>query len=127
MLASVGSTRTRVTKRAGSVPTPEAIHVGVAAVPFVVLYSWPLLCPTQIVFAFPGVTSIALMKFPAVKGALMLVQLGPVVAVVAVVASLVRQSDAPPTSSRLALFGSSTNGAMKFACDAPQVSAITYG
>ena len=43
VLALVGSTRTRVRNRPGSVPVPDAAHAGVAAVPLVVLNSCPLL------------------------------------------------------------------------------------
>ena len=48
-------------KRFGSVPAPLAVHVGVAAVPLVVLNSCPLLWPTQTAFELPGVTAMALM------------------------------------------------------------------
>jgi len=37
VLLLVGSTRIRVTKRAGSVPLPSCVHVGAAVVPLVVL------------------------------------------------------------------------------------------
>ena len=50
-----------------------------------------------------------------VVGALIAAHDGPVVAVFAVVASLVRHNDQPPPSSRVGAFGSRMNGAMKLA------------
>src|SRR5439155_8052538 len=121
---SVGSTRIRVTNRAGNVPEPDAVHDGAAAVPFAVLNSWPLPCPTQIASELPGAIAIALMKLPAPIAGFTAIHDGPLAALFGVVASLVRQSEAPPTSSRFELFGSSTSGATKFASDALHESRI---
>src|SRR5512132_1604372 len=48
-------------------------------------------------------------------GALIDSQLGPVLVVLGVLASLVRQSDSPPARIRFGSLGSSTNGAMNSA------------
>src|SRR5258705_11679347 len=47
VLMLLGSTRIRVTKRAGSGLLPICVHVGAAGVPFVALWPWPWWGPTQ--------------------------------------------------------------------------------
>src|SRR5262245_39217240 len=76
----------------------------------------------------PGATAIALMYpvLPSPSDALMLAHDGPVVAVFAVLTSVVRHSCPPPASMVLELLGSRMNGAMKFAVN-PHASGIRKG
>ncbi len=137
MFELVGSIVSRVTMRFGSAGDVLSwrVHVGVAAVPLVVMNTSPLLCPTQITSGLPAATAMALIGCakPLTRSwTLIAAHVGPVVDVSAVVASLVRQSDRPPASSRRELFGSRMNGAMKLALAArvlvlEHTSVIEYG
>ena len=119
MFGVLGSTVIRVTMRFGSAVDPLStfVQVGVVDVPLAVVKTSPLLWPTQIRSEFPLATAMALIGELFVVGPLIDAHDGPLLddAVFGVVASLVRHSDQPPPSSRVGVFGSRINGAMKFA------------
>src|SRR5437773_2496429 len=105
-----GSMVILVTKRSGRFGVLRSFRVQSTEVvaPFTVLYTSPLLCPTQMILELPGATAMALMKLPTESltadqegiGAFTLVD---------------RHRLAPPASNVLELLGSRTKGAMKLA------------
>ncbi len=107
---------------------PILVSTRVQVAPPSVVISMRLLAqPTQITFELLGATAMETMLLPI--EALIAVHCGPPVGLLqtyGVRASLVTQRDKPPTRSRLALFGSSRIGAIKFAVPL-HASSMRYG
>src|SRR5215471_3148399 len=112
MLELFGSMVMRWTARFGKFGEPRSFRVqsGLVPVPLMVIYTSPLLWPTQMMSELPGATAIALIKEVVLVPALMLVHVG-----VGSFTLTLRHRLLPPASIVLGLLGSRMNGAMKLA------------